>query len=223
MNTLSLLLLASLASAQNRAAEIDFQNQLDSLRLEQKKVNDRAAAVEQTFVGMNDGVDVGGQVHDYIKERRISVVYAPLQGGIVIPEKTAAYPRAIAPILARYAAEKTFADMPDCAEKQYMILSWEARSWIELGGDPKALPVIEHLVSYQDVELADRMKLWLAGGMGREMALDNVARATNTKKIYELEDNASKARLAELSRANKRFTQFLADEDEWRRGYGQMR
>lgn len=215
MNTLSLLLLAALASAQNRAAEIDFQNQLDSLRAAQKVQAERAAAIEQTFTAINDGPEVGGQVHDYIKERRISVVYAPLAGGVVVPEKTAPFPRAIAPILARYAAEKTFADMPECSEKQYMIHSWEARAWIELGGDPKALPVIEHLAGYKDVELSGRIQRWLAAD-----AVKRIGDATGTKSIQWLENEArSEEELKKLDEALRRYVKFRQEEREWLLSY----
>jgi hypothetical protein len=218
MNTLSLVLLAALASAQNRAAEIDFQNQLDSLRAEQKKVSDNSAAVESALTAMNDGPLVGGEVVDAIRSRKLTVVYAPLTGGVVISEKTPRQNAAIAPVLARAAAEIVFAGMPDCAEKNYMIQSWEARSWIEMYGDPKTLPAIAP--GYEDKELAARITQWLGRG-NREMALELISKATKTKIIPDLEADASTAaEKATLAEANKRFTEFLWIERGWLQTYG---
>ena len=65
---LAALLLAVPAVAQNRAAEIDFENASQLVKSAQSR-----AAVERTLVAMNDGPEAGGKVVAYLHERGIDV------------------------------------------------------------------------------------------------------------------------------------------------------
>jgi len=212
MNTL--LLLAAFVFSQDRSAEIDFQNQLDSLRrvahLQAKSTEAaRASALAMTLTAMNDGVEVGGEVLRVIDARG-------LEPKALVTAAAPNYPRVLGPQLARRAAAEEFSSMPDCAEKEYMIQSWETRVWLELGGDAGTLPVIEPLIGYAEPAVAARHALWLT--KGRELALDKIGRATGKKTIPELEAEAdSERRRAELAEANKRFTDFLLAESYWLR------
>lgn len=212
----ALLLLAALAFPQDRAAEIDFQNQLDSLRgvqLARKSTAAvRASAIAMTLTAMNDGVEVGGLVLEVVEARKLDVA-------ALLPASAPDYPRVLGPIIARRAAELEFASMPECAEKRYMIQSWETRAWLELGGDPEGLPVLEWLIGHKDQAVAARYGLWLT--KGRESALERIGQATGTKTIPELESQAkTEPELRKLDEANKRFVRFLLEENDWRRRYG---
>jgi len=137
----------------------------------------------------------------------------------------------LAPYIAREAAPLLLAGMPDSAERRYMARSLEVRSWLELGGDPRALPVIEPLNGHKDEALAAEFKIWLDNGA--EAALEAMGRATGTDNLmvlierrereletrfYTPEGRREKREdLGRLRAANARFTEFLLREIEWRR------
>jgi len=162
--------------------------------------------IEKTLVAMNDGNEVGTLIADYVKTKNIK---------IKLDAKLPDYPRAVATAIAAQAVDVMFADMPDCAEKQYMGLSLGARAWLELGGDKKALPVIEPLAGYKDQILSDQFKLWLDNGS--EMALYKIGQQSKTPDLMALLDKEKDPKKKEaLEAANKRFIAFLLSETEWK-------
>lgn len=233
MRATALLLLPFLAvsaAAQDRAAEIDFENELAQLRASQVVVDSTATkrinAVSQTLTAMADGPEMSGQVAEYIRAMDVKVEFAaqPARsatkaGRIVLSEKLPLYPRVLGPLLAREAALMMLADMPDCAEKHYMRRSYEVRSWLDLGGTAKSLPVIEELAGYKDEGLSADFKVWLDNGA--EMALEKIGQATKTEIIPALLDKAkTPEEKSALEKANKRFVDFLINENDWRRYNG---
>lgn len=222
--------LAVSAAAQDRAAEIDFENELVQLRSSQMAVDPavakRANAVSQTLTAMADGPEISGQVAEYIRAMDVKVEFsaqparsATKAGKITLSEKLPLYPRVLGPMLAREAALMMLSDMPDCAEKHYMRRSYEVRTWLDLGGDRKALPVMEELTGYKDEGLAADFKVWLDNGS--ELALEKIGQATKTEIIPALLDKAATPEeKAALEKANKRFVDFLINENDWRRYNG---
>jgi hypothetical protein len=204
--------------------EADFMNRLnaggaaiagqqDAYRARQAADNSGPAAayksralIDHVFEAMNDGNEVGGVIVEYAKANG------------VVPKLSASlpdYPRVLAPLIAGAVAGPMYADMPDCSEKEYMRLSLQARAWLELGGDKSALPVIEPLNGYKDQTMADRFNIWLQNGS--ESALEKVGQATKTQSVVDLSaSEKDPAKLKAYEAANKRFTDFMMAEHEWR-------
>lgn len=183
----------------------------------------RIAALDSAMTAMNDGVEQGGEVVSFVNDKKIEIRFED-QGtpsrtdgaAVVLDWMIPAYPRAIGPRVAWEVSGMMLADMPACAEKEYMRRSITARVWLELGGEPAGLPVVEPLSGDKDEALSKEMKLWLDNG-NAETALDKIGQATKTPSVQELEsaekDPANKAKLFD---ADARFTQFLAREREWK-------
>lgn len=212
----------------------------------------RTNALSVTLVAMNDGVPAGGIVAAYLEKNKIPIKFVAMEGdsrldddiwndgknpAIYLNESLPPYPRVYAPLLAREGAKLVYDDMLDTAERRYMIRSLEVRSWIELGGDSKNLPVIEHLVDYKNAALAARFKTWLDNDS--QTALHKIGKETDTVTIPEAQaemdraekeaqakgeipaewkDFLSKIRAA-LKENNKRFVDFLIAESGWKKMY----
>lgn len=229
---LAALLLASPALAQDRAAEIDFQNALEQAQAAAKASTAKKAAIERTLVAMNDGPEAGGAVVAYLRDKAIDVIAVPqaeavktvvLKDGrtaILLSDALPAYPRVYGPLIAREIAAKMYADMPACAERSYMRRAVAARVWVELGGEFSKLPVIEGLTGDQVSAVSDEIAVW-GDKNGAEMALYKVGELEKLSSIPELQDSAKDAALkAKLDAANARFVAFLIDERPARQAAG---
>lgn len=227
--TLAILLAAALPAAAQAASPGRF-----------------AAAVQNALVAMGDGNEAGTVVTDAIRASGARVVAerlghpSELRRGddgkpvIVLDSGLPLEPRVLAPRLAREGAKLALAGMPDCAEKRYMQRSLEVRSWLDLGGEPAKLPVIEPLTGYSDPALAAEFKVWL--DEKPEMALYKLGQAagvedlptmtgsleTSLATIYSTPENIAerRLRLRALEAANRRFVQFLLSEKDWRQTRG---
>lgn len=179
-------------------------------------------ALDETLTAMNDGNEVGGQVASFVREHKVPFRFEDQQPvsrtdgkEIVLDVKMSAYPRAMAPRIAWEAAPMMLADMPESQEKEYMRRSITARVWLELGGEPSKLPVVEPLSGDQDPELAKEMRLWLSSGA--ELALYKIGQATKTSSLLDQLDQVSDpAKRAKLEAANERFVAFIMAENQWR-------
>lgn len=159
------------------------------------------AVIDKVLEAMGDGNEVGTQIAEYVKANKVDI-----QLDDALPDA----PRVLAPRIADQAAVKMLAGMPACSEKLYMRLSMTVRTWLELGGDKKALPMVD---GYNDQAMSGRYKLWLENGS--EMTLYKIGEQTNN--LMELEDaTKDPAQRAELEKANKAFVSFLLSENEWR-------
>ncbi len=217
---LVLLLAAAPVAAQDRAAEIDFANALREAQAAAATARN-VAAVERTLVAMNDGVGAGETVVAYIREHAVRVVVAAQEeavkttkdaAGTVISLSDAlpAYPRVYGPLIASETSRLLFADMPESAERAYMRRATAGRVWLELGGSPATLPVIEPLVGAPVPAVYAEIGVWATEGA--QMALYRAGEAENLPELYELNNGADEARRAVIAAAERRFTAFLLDE-----------
>ena len=226
---LAALLLAVPAAAQNRAAEIDFENSLrDSALL---KASQSRAAVERTLVAMNDGPEAGGKVVSYLRDHGIEVsvkaqpeaVKTSVEKGrtsITLSDSLPAYPRVYGALIAKEIAALMLADMPACAERSYMRRATAGRVWTELGGEPSKLPVIEPLTGDKVSAVSDEIAPW-ADKSGAEMALYKIGEAEKLLSLPDLTDMAKdSATKTKLDAANARFVAFLIDEKPARQAAG---
>jgi len=226
---LAALLLAVPAAAQNRAAEIDFENALHDSQLS-KTAQDRAA-VSRTLVAMNDGPEAAGKVVSYLRERGIEVsvkeqneasktVVEKGRVSITLSAALPAYPRVYGALIAKEAAALMLADMPACAERSYMRRATAGRVWTELGGEPSKLPVVEAITGDKVPAISDEISLWADKG-GAEMALYKIGEAEKLQSLPEMTDAVKDpAAKAKLDAANARFVAFLIDEKPARAAAG---
>ncbi|TBR21911.1 hypothetical protein EPO15_09110 [bacterium] len=205
-----------------------------------------ASAVQTALVAMRDGVEAGGEVADAIEASRARVVAEEMsvpsalrrdRDGtpvIVLDARLPLAPRVLAPRLAREGAKLLLKDMPESAEKAYMARSLEVRTWVELGGEPAKLPVIDPLTGASDPALAADFKAWLdvdaqtalerlgraAGAEDLPTQMDAISRDLDTR--FHIPENVppAKARLAALEAANRRFVDFLRAERDWKQMHG---
>ncbi len=193
-----------------------------------------------TLEAMNDGPEVAGSVVTYVKDKGVKFEFATQdvssrlafsgpKGAIIrlssdLPDQ----PKILGPLIAREVSRLMYADMPDSAEKEYMRLSTQVRTWLELGGDKSALPLIG---GYKAEALSEEFKIWLNNGS--EAALEKVGKASQTKILPVLIDDfrqymraarftpegykRAQDKLAALEAGNKNFVNFLLAENEWRR------
>jgi hypothetical protein len=145
------------------------------------------------------------------------------------------YPRVLSIPIAAEAFDLMHQDMPDSVEKAYMKASVIARAWIELGGDTKALPVIEPLTGYKNEEMAALLRQWVGKSMGTVMAeLETQKGLKSLDQLIEqnqadLGSNDPHTRLMapdmrkRLQRAEAAFNRFISDERKgehvWRQMY----
>ncbi|MDP3544386.1 MAG: hypothetical protein Q8T11_18130 [Elusimicrobiota bacterium] len=222
------LILAVPAAAQNRAAEVDFENQLQEMESAQAKAVERAkaiAAIERTLVAMNDGPEAGGRVVAYLDDNGIEVklgsdvqtdpVSVTVRAGkttLWLNPALPAYPRVYGPLIAKEVAAKMYADMPACAERAYMVRGTAGRVWLELGGEPAKLPVIEGLKNLAVPAVSEAMGAWATDAA--QMALYKIGQAENLAELYEMGESPAH------ESANKRFVIFLLDERDARNASG---
>jgi hypothetical protein len=210
---ITLAVLAALAASPVLADEFS-----DKLNAGKDDVNQQQQAASKTYkdqakidaalIAMNDGNEVAGPIAEYAKDHAVK---------IQLDAKLPDYPRVLSVFIAEKVTTLMLADMPDCAERQYMALSMGTRTWLELGGDAKKLPVIEPLNGWKDAILADQFHLWLDNGS--EMALYKISQDSKTPDIMQLLDKEKDpAKRKTLEAANKRFTDFLLAESQWREG-----
>lgn len=233
---LAALLLAVPAFAQDRAAEIEWENHLREMSDKQAAQSvERAkkiAAIERTLVAMNDGVEAGGRVMAFIEANGVeiklgekvqtepvSVVVRDGKTKIYLSEALPAYPRVYGPLIAKEIAALMYAGMPECSERAYMRRGTAGRVWLELGGDPKDLPIVEPITAELVAAVSDEIGVW-ADKDGAQMALFKIGEREKLKSIPELEEGASKEDAAKLEAANKAFVAFLLDERDARRAAG---
>lgn len=226
---LAALLLTVPAAAQNRAAEIDFENSLQESGL--AKAAQARAAVERAMVAMNDGPEAGGKVVAYLRERGIEVsvkaqaeasktVVEKGRASITLSDALPAYPRVYGPLIAKEAAAMMLADMPACAERSYMRRATAGRVWTELGGEPSKLPVVEGLTGDKVPAVSDEISVWADKG-GAEMALYRIGEAEKLASLPDMMDAVKDpAERAKLEAANARFVAFLIDEKPARQAAG---
>lgn len=225
------LLLAVPAAAQDRAAEIDFQNALADGRRAAAAATEKTAAVGRALVAMGDGPEAAGRVVAYLRDRGIEVkvaaqaeasktVVADGRTTVTLSDALPAYPRVYGPLIAKEVGALMYADMPACAERSYMRRALAARVWAELGGEPAALPVIEGTKGLRVPAVSDEISVW-ADPNGVEMALYRVGRAEGLPGLPELEQKAGDAaEKARLQAADARFVAFVLDERLARRDAG---
>lgn len=210
---------------QAKAAEDAYR----ALQVQQAQFRSSEAAnygprvLDATLTAMNDGPEAGGRVMRLLDEKKIDVYLAPqdetVKRGVVngrtailLSDKLPAHPRVYAPLIAAEVAKLMFEDMPACAERSYMRGATAARVFAELGGDFKALPLV-------DGDRADAVKAAVAAwSQGAESALDAAGQADGVESIPDLEaGNKDPKTAAALEAANSRFTAFLMDESAARR------
>lgn len=228
---LAALLLAVPAVAQNRAAEIDFQNALEDAQAAAKSSTAKQAAIERALVAMNDGPEAGGAVVAYIRAHGVSVrpatqaeaVKTVVKDGktvITLSDALPSFPRVYAPLIAKEVAALMYADMPACAERSYMRRAVAARVWTELGGEPAKLPVIEGTTGDRVAAVSDEIAPW-ADKNGAEMALYKIGELEKLSSIPDLTDAAKDPAVkAKLDAANAKFVAFLIDEKPARQAAG---
>lgn len=223
------LMLAAPAAAQDRSAEIDWENHLQDLEAKKAAQSvERAksiAAIERTLVAMNDGPEAAGRVVAYMNEKDIEVklgedvqaepVRVTVRDGkttIRLSPSLPAYPRVYGPLIAKEVAALMYAGMPACAERAYMVRGTAGRVWVELGGEPSSLPVIEGLTGAKVPAVSEAMGAWATDAA--QMALYKIGQAENLPELYELKESPA------VEAANKRFVSFLLDERDLRQSAG---
>ncbi len=214
---LLLLLAVPAAAVGDRAPLLDFS--AFAFTVDQAR---SAAAVESTLTAMNDGVGAGEKVVAYLRKNGVSVVVRAqpeavktyIENGarvIALSASLPAYPRVYAPLIASAAAHMMYADMPASAERSYMRRATAGRVWVELGGEPRRLPVIEPQTGAMVAEIYTEIGLWAADGV--QMALYKSGEAEGLSSLMDMLDAAkSPEERRVLEAANKRFTAFLLEE-----------
>lgn len=223
---LPFLLVGSL-QAQDRSAEIDFQNSLDSARtaaFARSLSAQRAEALRQARQTMICGGEESMRTSGYLQDEATPVEWAKQvpasvrKGGVIILSDALALDTlTLGPVLAGEAQALMDDAMPDCAEKAYFRRSVETRVWLELGGR-------------RGPQAPAAYRLWLDNGA--EMALDMIASQSKSEILPVLIDRqqavvkmaaaaelpAARQRLEALEKANSRFAQFLQSESRWKQG-----
>jgi hypothetical protein len=211
--------------AQARAAEEAYER-LRTLAADQHGADHskaRSRTLEAALTAMNDGPEAGGRVMQLLQEKKIDVYFAtqkePVTRGVVngrdailLSDALPAHARVYAPLIAAEAAKRMYADMPDCAEREYMRGATAARVFAELGGDFKALPVVD---GDRADAVKDAVSAWTSGA---EAALEAASDGGKRPTIPDLQSKTSDPKAAAaLEAANARYTAFLLDESGARR------
>ncbi len=216
---LAALLLAAPVAAQNRAAEIDFENSLRDSDLAGSAQS--RAAVSRAIVAMNDGPEAAGKVVAYLRDNGIEVVVKTqaeasklvvekTKKTIVLSDAVSSAPRVYAALIAKETAALMLAGMPACAERSYMRRAIVGRVWTEIGGE----------VSQLDPAVSDEISLWADKG-GAEMALYKIGELEKLTALPDLTDAAKDPAVkATLNAANAKFVAFLIDEKPARQAAG---
>lgn len=230
--------LTSAASAQEyrerqaRAAEQAYEvlqagmsGQAAAARRAAETAKIRSYALNAALVAMNDGPEAGGRVIAFLNDRKIDVQFATQseavttgvvngRAAVLLSDALPAHPRVYAPLIAAEAAKRMFADMPACAERAYMRSATAARVFAELGGERKALPVVD---GDKAEAVAAAVAAW---GADAQTALYMLGQEEKLSDIPELQQAATDPKAAAaLDDANRRFTAFLSDERDARASY----
>lgn len=224
---LPLLVLLALPAAAGRPSDDQFQESLQAIRQESGLRSADIAAIERTLVAMNDGVGAGEKVVAFIREKGLRIVVAaqaePVRtdGGVIsLSDALPPYPRVYGPLIASEVARRMFADMPPCAEQAYMRRATAGRVWLELGGRPGTLPVVEPLTGAQVRAIADEIGSWVSQD-GAQLTLSKAGEAENLPELPAMLDGAKDPKVyADLAVANSRFVAFLLDERPFRQAAG---
>lgn len=219
-----LVLAAANASAQIvRAPEISYPSGVAaSAKSAAEAAKARARAVETTVVALNDGIEPGVRVSQWLQDKGVSVYTATqpeavktvVAGGktsIVLSDKLPAHPRVYGPLIAQEAAKALYADMPASGERSYMVMATAAQVFYALGGDFNELPKV-------DGDDAPAVKAAVEAWIDPvESTVDELAKRDGVPTIPELQQRAKDPKTAEaLAAADKRFVAFLLDERELR-------
>lgn len=243
MTTVIPLILAALTHAETPHPGLPAKIDVPRFALQEPERAPRANAIATTLTAMQDGNEVGTLVHDAVLARKVRIEFRAQKAASELVEEEGQapvitlradlplYPRVLGPLIAREASRLMYETMIESAEKEYIRVSLQVRTWLELGGEAATLPVIEPLTGYADASLADDFGPWLKPGS--EAALHEIGRRTGTEIIPVLQDSIA-AELqpgkhgaavrevlekikAALESDNKRFVDFLIAENEWRR------
>lgn len=205
-----------------------------------------ATAVQAALVAMNDGNPMGMKVADAIRQSGATIVFEKMGGRsairfgkdgspiIVLDSTLAKTPRVLGPRIAREASKMLLTGMPDSAEKLYMARSIEVRVWLELGGEPRDLPVIDATSGAKDAAQAADYKQWLDEKpqmllykLGQAAGVDDIptqeeALREKLRTTFSTPELISERRrqLGALETANRAFVQFLLEEKEWKEANG---
>jgi hypothetical protein len=225
------LLLAAPAAAQDRAAEIEFENHLVELEAKQAAIaadrKRKEGVIEATLVAMNDGPIVSGRLHAHMTAKDISVklgtdvqteaVSVTDRAGKVtiwLSPALAAYPRVYGPLIARELAESYYAGMRASAERSYMIRASAGLVWLELGGELSRYPVIEGLTGARVSAVESIIDIWARNDA--RTALDRIGQADGVPGLYDVPVKTDAER-ASIEADNKAFVAFLLEEREIKR------
>lgn len=185
--------------------------------------------LEEALVGMNDGGDlqIGPDVVEALEAKKVVIVFARHNRAAVsakdkdgkpvisLSDALPRYPRPIALALAREAADLMLEDMTPSSEREYMKQSIAARAWIELGGEPGKLPVVEPLTGEKQLELHESIRIWVENK--GEAALEKLGQAKGTKSLLALLEGAkTDAEKKKLEADEDRFIKFMLEESYWR-------
>ncbi|MFA6318059.1 MAG: hypothetical protein WC943_11620 [Elusimicrobiota bacterium] len=239
----AVLCAAPLAAHEELRLDLPAKLEIPRFQLTQSGPPPQISALETTLVAMNDGVGVGPEVVEFLKEKGVRIEFRKQAAPSALEAKPGAkpiivlkadlplYPRVLASYITKEASKLMLDGMVDSAEKEYMKLSMTVRAWLELGGSTRRLPEIETINHFKDADLASSFKIWL-DGPGSEIALDRIGKKTGMETIPVMEDRVAaeiagrkagdptrsmlEKLLAGLGEDNKRFLAFHMAEREWR-------
>lgn len=193
--------------------------------------------LDVAVTGMRDGAGVGEQLIELLDAKGVGREIRPGQKQVsdvegvgdrqkitLSPAIAALSPRYAALHLAQSAAQIQLQDMPDCAEKEFMVLSLTVRSWLEMGGDRTQLPLFDGI---RDEAMARKVETWFSSNMDSYVR-DAKAKGRPTLSSLRAEKESQLARavceseeqglykdLAWIQKQNERAASFAKDETEW--------
>ena len=194
---------------------------------------------------VDDGPQAAGvQVAEFIKASNVPVKFAKINAPsaleneydqdmprvILLNENLPPNPQVLGPLLAREASKLMYETMLDTAERQYMRRSLEVRVWIELGGDPFSLPVIDGPSNYRSEDQAAAYRVWLNNGSRWRLSSSARKPGPTSSRFWRTKSPRNQKRApgdqvlevlemlkAKLENDNKTFTEFLMAESAWKR------
>jgi len=166
----------------------------------------RGRALDVTIDAMAGGPVAAGRVLHYLDAHKTDVQFGtisePVGSGVVngraavlISDALYPQPPVYAALIAAEAAKAMYADMPACAERDYMRLATASRVYAELGGDVNASPTVD---AEKAAGVCAMASLWTAGPV---FAVEQLARVNHVPSLA-----GSNAVVAE------KFAAFAADE-----------
>lgn len=218
---LALLLVASPAVAQDRSAEIEFENSLRESQEKAKKAAETAKVVDEALAMIRDTGGESSTVIDrydglgakVVVRQQAEASKTTIEDGRSVISLSDALPRlkvAYATLIAYEIGKSMYADMPACAERSYMARGLAGLVWLELYGDPAKLPAIDPFSGASVPAVYDVIGSWATDGA--EMALYKISQAESLPRLPEMMDGKSGKELETLEAANRRFVAFLASQ-----------